>query len=151
MRRAGITLLVMLAAAGATAAGLGDRVSVTPFSLPQNLSGLGQFFLINNGLVIQRFQHLRVHEWPPEGGFSTLCRAVPLNEHAQLMNKSEQLLLNILPKSISERLKEADGSIADHFDDVSVLFADIVDFTTMSEKLSPRELVEFLNGLFMIM
>jgi len=62
--------------------------------------------------------------------------------------KSEKLLLNILPKSVSERLKEEDRVIADHFDNVSVLFADIVDFTTMSEKLTPRELVDFLNGIF---
>jgi adenylate cyclase len=62
--------------------------------------------------------------------------------------KSEKLLLNILPHSIAQRLKEDQSIIADHFDSTSVLFADIVDFTKMSEKLTPTELVTFLNLIF---
>jgi len=54
--------------------------------------GLGQFFLIHNGKVIQRFQHERLHEWPPEGGTSTLCKALDINAHQKLMQQSENLL-----------------------------------------------------------
>jgi adenylate cyclase len=62
--------------------------------------------------------------------------------------KSERLLLNILPASIAERLKEGPGVIADHFESTTVLFADIVGFTAMSEKISPTELVGRLNRIF---
>jgi class 3 adenylate cyclase len=62
--------------------------------------------------------------------------------------KSDRLLLNVLPAAIAERLKSENRSIADGFQDVSVLFADIVGFTRLSARLTPRELVERLNELF---
>ncbi len=62
--------------------------------------------------------------------------------------KSEHLLLNILPKPIAEILKNESRTIADQFDQVSVLFADIVDFTPMSALVTPVELVELLNEVF---
>ncbi|MBP0018726.1 MAG: PAS domain S-box protein [Cyanobacteria bacterium SBLK] len=62
--------------------------------------------------------------------------------------KSESLLLNILPKPIADRLKEETNTIADSFDEVTVLFADLVGFTEMSAKLSPIEVVEQLNAIF---
>ncbi len=62
--------------------------------------------------------------------------------------RSEELLLNVLPPEIAERLKGEHGLIADGFPRVSVLFADIVGFTKMSERLSPEELVERLNLMF---
>lgn len=62
--------------------------------------------------------------------------------------KSEQLLLNILPGAIADRLKEDRGYIADSFPEVTVLFADIVGFTDLSTRLSPTELVEMLNVIF---
>lgn len=54
--------------------------------------GLGQFFFIHEGQAVRRFQHLRVAEWPPEGGFSSVCDAVPLNQHVQLQEQSIALL-----------------------------------------------------------
>lgn len=62
--------------------------------------------------------------------------------------RSEELLLNVLPPAIAQRLKFEHRSIADGFPQVSVLFADIVGFTKMSERLSPEELVERLNLMF---
>jgi class 3 adenylate cyclase len=62
--------------------------------------------------------------------------------------RSEELLLNVLPKEIAERLKLDRHAIADAFPAVSVLFADIVGFTKMSERLSPQVLVERLNLMF---
>jgi adenylate cyclase len=62
--------------------------------------------------------------------------------------KSENLLLNILPQSIAERLKERQGAIADRFDHATILFADIVNFTSMSERMSPVMLVEMLDAVF---
>jgi adenylate cyclase len=62
--------------------------------------------------------------------------------------KSERLLLNILPESIADRLKQEETNIADNFAQVTVLFADIVGFTQLSSTVSPRELVSLLNQLF---
>lgn len=61
---------------------------------------------------------------------------------------SERLLRNMLPHAIAERLKRQPGAIADGFDGVTVLFADIVGFTSLSERLSPAEVVKLLNELF---
>ncbi|MCX6023284.1 MAG: hypothetical protein NTZ05_16470, partial [Chloroflexi bacterium] len=62
--------------------------------------------------------------------------------------RSEKLLLNILPQPIADRLKRDNRSIADGFAEVTVLFADIVDFTRLSQRLTPHELVALLNRLF---
>ncbi|QQE64526.1 adenylate/guanylate cyclase domain-containing response regulator [Leptolyngbya sp. BL0902] len=62
--------------------------------------------------------------------------------------KSEQLLLNILPKAIVEKLKQLQGSLADRFDDVTILFADIVNFTPLAAQTSPLSLVNWLNQVF---
>jgi class 3 adenylate cyclase len=62
--------------------------------------------------------------------------------------RSERLLLNVLPAPIAARLKQADAVIADAFPDVSVLFADIVDFTGRSRRISPEAVVRLLNELF---
>jgi len=62
--------------------------------------------------------------------------------------KSERLLLNVLPAPIAARLRDSHGTIADGFAEVTVLFADIVDFTTISAAVAPEQVVELLNGLF---
>jgi adenylate cyclase len=62
--------------------------------------------------------------------------------------KSENLLLNILPRSIADKLKAQTQPIADHFDSASILFADVVDFTPWSERLPPAEVVGYLDRLF---
>jgi class 3 adenylate cyclase len=62
--------------------------------------------------------------------------------------KSEKLLVSILPPHIAERLKSNPGTIADGFADVSVLFADVVDFTRLAEELTPNQVVSFLDEVF---
>ena len=62
--------------------------------------------------------------------------------------RSEELLRNILPASIARRLKSGDATIADRFDGVTVLFADIVGFTEIAAQIDAIELVEMLNRIF---
>src|ERR671937_157876 len=62
--------------------------------------------------------------------------------------KAENLLLNILPQSIADRLKAEPRTIADQFSSASILFADVVDFTPLSERLPPAEVVGLLDHLF---
>lgn len=62
--------------------------------------------------------------------------------------KSERLLLNILPLAIAERLKQGDHTIAERFASVTVLFADLIGFTSFANRTDPEELVKLLNDLF---
>lgn len=62
--------------------------------------------------------------------------------------KSEALLLNILPPGIVERMHAGEGRIADRFDDVTILFADLVGFTPLSARIAAHKLVDSLNRLF---
>jgi class 3 adenylate cyclase len=61
---------------------------------------------------------------------------------------SERLLLNVLPASIAERLKAGEKTIVDAFDDATVLFADLVGFTPLAARLSPKATLELLDSLF---
>jgi len=60
----------------------------------------------------------------------------------------EALLLNVLPAEVAQRLQSDPNSIADHFDEASILFADVVDFTPLSSRLDAREVVGMLDLLF---
>ncbi len=71
-----------------------------------------------------------------------------LLELSQEQARSEKLLLNILPKSIANRLKDNDMRIADSHEEVTILFADIVGFTKMTSSMPPAELVDLLSQLF---
>ncbi len=62
--------------------------------------------------------------------------------------KSERLLHNVLPDAIANKLKEQSGVIAESYAEVTILFADIVDFTRMSTQVSPENLVNMLNEVF---
>ncbi|MEZ4219710.1 MAG: adenylate/guanylate cyclase domain-containing protein [Polyangiaceae bacterium] len=63
-------------------------------------------------------------------------------------DNADQLLLNILPRPIIERLKKDKSAIAQSFNEATVLFADIVGFTPLSAKMTPSELVGMLNDIF---
>ena len=62
--------------------------------------------------------------------------------------RSEELLTNVLPFQIAQRLKDREQAIADQFDHVTILFADIVGFSTVAAQLTPSELVRLLNQIF---
>jgi len=63
-------------------------------------------------------------------------------------DRSDELLLNILPHEVAEELKRTGAAAAKHFDQASVLFTDFKGFTTMSEKVGAAELLEELNTCF---
>jgi guanylate cyclase len=62
--------------------------------------------------------------------------------------RSERLLLNVLPAQIAERLKRDEGVLADHHEAVTVLFVDLVGFTAHTAEMPPDELVSLLNDIF---
>ena len=98
------------------------------------------FFILNIGTVSTIAIILLAYFVSEKNRLFALLR----NEQA----KSENLLLNILPKEIAAILKNERRTIADHYTDASVLFADMVGFTPLSEKLTPVEIVELLNEAF---
>jgi guanylate cyclase len=63
-------------------------------------------------------------------------------------DRSERLLLNVLPEPIAQRLKANSGVIAEHYDAVTVLFADLVGFTEQTQVMAPAELVALLDRIF---
>lgn len=75
-----------------------------------------------------------------------------LHEKNQLIEaknrENEELLLNVLPAPIANRLRDGEQGIADGFAEVSVAFADLVGFTALSSEMPPAEVVALLNGLF---
>ena len=79
-------------------------------------------------------------------------RVIELQQEKQLLEiekeKSERLLLNILPSAIADRLKQGERTIAERYLGVSVLFADLVDFSTLANRTDPEALVSMLNDLF---
>lgn len=70
------------------------------------------------------------------------------DELRQQRQQADRLLVNILPYRIAQRLKSGSRTIAESLDHVSVLFADLVDFTAASTEMSPRQLVKLLNEVF---
>ena len=83
---------------------------------------------------------------------SLLVLGMPMGMYSlyleQERNKSEQLLHNIMPKAIADRLKTTNETISIDNPEISVLFADIVNFTVMSEKLSAEKIVGLLDEMF---
>ncbi|MBM9578107.1 adenylate/guanylate cyclase domain-containing protein [Leptospira sp. 201903070] len=71
-----------------------------------------------------------------------------ISKNKEEHDRAENLLLNILPARIAERLKRNPSTIADGYPMVSILFADIENFTVISQKVSPEALVHFLNEVF---
>ena len=82
---------------------------------------------------------------------AVFVRAVNKSEDAlaEAHRRSDELLLNAIPESIAERLKDNDGNlIADRHTDVSIMFVDVAGFTELSARQDPTETVKLLNALF---
>ena len=88
----------------------------------------------------------------PEFGFINIYGTdiTAVKERERLARENERLLLNILPEPIAQRLRVGEPLIADRFDDVTLLFADIVEFTRLSSSMSAPELVGILNDVFSV-
>ena len=71
-----------------------------------------------------------------------------MQELQEERDRSEHLLLNILPKDIAQRLKSGETDIANKHEDVSIIFCDIINFTPQAQVLSPNNLVKILNTIF---
>lgn len=71
-----------------------------------------------------------------------------VRERDEAQQRSEHLLLNILPQPIAQRLKRDPGAIADAYADATVLFADLVDFSKLSAEMSAQDVVAILNDVF---
>jgi guanylate cyclase len=87
------------------------------------------------------------------GGIGTLTFVVLTYFRSQrdsAEERSEKLLLNVLPESIAIRLKRGEEPIADHYDEITVLFADLVGFTVRSAEETPAATVAVLNEVFSV-
>ncbi len=80
--------------------------------------------------------------------FTLMVMQFFIAERNLYQERSDNLLLNILPREIADILRNENRIIADAFDGASILFADVVDFTPLSQRMSPVELVELLNEVF---
>ncbi len=76
------------------------------------------------------------------------ARKIVEEELRRERDRSEKLILSILPAKIAQQLKHSRGRIADNFDNVTILFADIVNFTALASRLKPLALVDMLNDIF---
>lgn len=106
-------------------------VSAHPAAIPESVRTV--FFVLNiTGVAVTAYLLLQ---------YSVRARDAALAS-------SERLLLNVLPASIAERLKRHEGRIAEAHDEVTVLFADVVDFTPFAERTPPDRVVGVLDEVF---
>ncbi len=129
-RRQGVLVLAVALLAVVAAVVLDPRLDAPP-ALPEWL------LLIHNGFVLSA-SVLILFLWG----------VTVIQQLDVARRRADALLLNVLPAPIADRLKHDTSTIADGFDEVTVLFADIVNFTTMSADTDPVDVVNFLNDLF---
>ncbi|MEQ8536918.1 MAG: adenylate/guanylate cyclase domain-containing protein [Coleofasciculus sp. D1-CHI-01] len=159
LRIAGLVLLISLFVTGTTMLVLGKTVIVPILKLRQDLINAGE--AISHNQLNPNFYALSVQRHDELGDVMTAFNQMfqritwEISERQRTaeklrveQEKSERLLLNILPETIAERLKQNPICIADGFTDVTILFADIVGFAKLSERISPTELVNLLNEIF---
>ncbi|WP_421655015.1 adenylate/guanylate cyclase domain-containing protein [Leptothermofonsia sp. ETS-13] len=112
------------------------------------LLGLTLAILIFEGILIFRPAVNKLQQTLSALGKSLKETQAMAKKLAAEQEKSERLLLNILPEAIADRLKQTPQSIADGFAEATVLFADVVGFTEMTNRMEPTELVARLNQIF---
>ena len=135
-------------------AGLGGRIG-EPFPEPWSgdlqgsaREGRGRSVVVQSSE--RHFELLAIEV--PEFGFTNVY-GTDVTAHRQLEAANQQnveLLLNILPEPIADRIRAGEGLIADRHEDVSLLFADIVGFTAMSSSMDATELVTTLDEVFRV-
>jgi len=125
--------------------------------IAQTQSGLQGTFLMLAGLLLLALMGIalvinRLRQTSKDLELRVVERTAQLSQANQQLTveqeKSEQLLLNILPEPIAEQLKEGQSSIAEGFSEATVLFADLVNFTKLAEKIPPSQLISLLNEIF---
>lgn len=134
-----------------------------PLHLLTQVSAGGYYFLVNSivGLDVPPGLAQDLRQWLYLLWFCAICNiSVYLYEQLQQSefqahqdlkrerDRSERLLLNILPAAVAKRLKHDQQTIAESFAEASVLFADVVGFTQLSAGIPPKELVNLLNQIF---
>ena len=130
----------LFAAFGLLFAGFGAFALVTPPISPIPIEGTVAFFIFNSlSLTFTITAILLVQIRATE-----IAEAGMRAQH----DRAERLLRNILPEEVAEKLKTGPDVIADEYQEATVLFADIVGFTSRAEKLPPAELVRRLNQVF---
>ncbi|NEP62282.1 MAG: adenylate/guanylate cyclase domain-containing protein [Symploca sp. SIO2G7] len=156
----GLVLIISVFVTGTTMIVLGATVIAPILRLRDDLMAVGET-LNNNDQQHPNFYAMSVKRRDELGevlqAFNLMFKRVSweITERKRAENKvrteqeqSDRLLLNILPEPIAKQLKEGKNNIADGFTEVTILFADIVGFTNLSEKISPQEVVKLLNEIF---
>jgi len=126
-------------------AGVADRVTEGDRSARANLSGSGEiasFGRTFDAMVDAVETHLAEVEATTHA-LESQARTLEAEQH-----RSEKLLLNVLPAAIADRLKDGEDTIAESYPEVTVLFSDIVGFTSMSERIGAKQVVDMLNEVF---
>jgi class 3 adenylate cyclase len=127
--------------------------NIIPLLIPMPF-GLLIYFSSQITLLSRKFSkaYLRVENFANELEVTVKERTKELRKEKEISEherqKSDRLLLNVLPESIATRLKSGETQIADHFDEASVIFIDIADFTKSSAVSTPKLVVEVLNVLY---
>jgi class 3 adenylate cyclase len=125
--------------------------------IAQTRNGLQGTFLMLGGLLLLALMGIalvinRLRQTSKDLELRVIERTAQLSKANEQLTveqeKSEQLLLNILPEPIAEQLKEGHSSIAEGFSEATVLFADLVNFTKLAEKIPPSQLIGLLNEIF---
>jgi guanylate cyclase len=118
------------------------------------------FFLVVNVLAAILATRVEPIETLPSGEYIAMFNLLAVvlfvygvlfyyvRQRAILLEQSDNLLRNVLPDEVADRLKTSSESIAESYESASILFADVAGFTPMSAAMTPRELVSLLDEVF---
>lgn len=159
LRIAGLVLIISIFVTSTTLFVVGKTVIVPILKLRLDLIEAGKAIVNNKpapqfySQLIQRNDELGDVIDTFKTMFNQIYQATLERNRAEVdlrleKDKSEQLLLNILPFAIAEKLKQNRGCIADRFEETTILFADLTDFTGLASRRSPTQIVTFLNEIF---